>query len=485
MNIDPAKVRQAAQNGIPLVIQTSLLPPQTELDLEAILGIFLEELGQHSAWHHLSYCLKELTGNAKKANTKRAYFLEKKLDINDPVHYAEGMATFKRETLEDIDRYLELQDRAGLHIRVTFLIRDSVLHLKVSNNVPLNVAEKDRAQHRIARARTFDTMEQAFDEVLDESEGAGLGITILILMLRKMGLGEKAFQLDTTKDETIASLHIPASNLHVDLVAKLTEELVSVVDSLPPFPENLRRLMALLDKPDVQFEDLAAQLSLDPALTSDLIRYINSAGKGRKARVTNLRDAVQIVGLQGIREMIIPYGAQKLLDKFVSQQKVLWSEAQRISLLATGMAKEFRMERQDKDLAQIGGLLLTLGRIVVTYLHPKLDGSIKAFCKQKKISPDQFNDLTQTINPAELGARVAEKWKFPSNLVEVLRYQAWPEQVAPELYPVACVVHLAARLNSLEQGLITVSQIDPKVLETLKLSGPGKLEALRLKLDRS
>lgn len=468
MTIDSEKVMQAARKGIPLVIQTTLLPPQTELDLEEILGVFLRELGRQEVTHHLAYCLRELTGNAKKANTKRAYFLEKGLDILDTAQYEAGMATFRQETWDDIDRFLALQEKAGLHIRITFLIKDGVFLLRVANNAPLHPTEKHRISQRIERARLFDSMEQAFEDVLDDSEGAGLGITILVLMLRKMGLTEKAFTLEEVSGETEATLRVPAAGVHVDLIAGLTDELVGVVDSLPPFPENLRQLLVLLDKPDVDFEALARRLSLDPALTTDLIRYINSAGKGRRARVTNLRDAVQLVGLHGIREMILPYGTQKLLSKFIDQQKVLWAEAQTISTVALALARELRMDRQEQDLAQIGGLLSTLGRIVVAYLHPELDKHIRAFCRRKKIRPDQFNDLTQTINPAELGARVAEKWTFPSNLVEVLRYQAWPDKVSMDLYPVACLLHLASRPEAPDPFILEAIDLDPQVFRSIR-----------------
>lgn len=485
MNIDVGKVRQAAKNGIPLVIQTALLPPQTEIDLDEILGIFLQHLDLDHVRNHVSYCLKELTGNAKKANTKRAYFHLKGLNIQNPVDYETGMAHFKKETLHEIDRYLETQENLGLHIRITFLVRDQVLVLRVSNNAPLTPTEKARAEQRIAQAKAYESMEQAFGQVLDEAEGAGLGLTILILMLRKLGLPDKVFTLESEDSGTSATLRIPAAEVHVDLVETLTVEMAAWVDKLPPFPENLRQLMVLLDQPDVVFEDLAGRLSLDPALTSDLIRYINSAGKGRKSRVTNLRDAVGLVGLQGIREMIMPYATQKLLGPFIERQKELWVEAQRTSFLALGLAKELNFERQERDLAQIGGLLSSLGKIVVAYLHPERHTQVQAFCRQKKLSPDRFNDLTQIINPAELGAKVAEKWKFPTNLIEVLRFQAWPANVSPELYPVTCAIHLAVNLNSVEQGQIASSQIDEAALVALNLEDPQKLAEMRWRIDRT
>ena len=304
-----------------------------------------------------------------------------------------------------------------------------------------------------------------------------MGIVILILMLRKMGLTEKSFSLESAEGATTASLKIPMEAVKLELVTTLADELVQVIDSLPPFPENLRQLMKLLDQPDVEFEDLAARLSMDPALTADLIRYINSAGRGRRARVTNLRDAVQMVGLRGIREMILPYGTQKLLKKFVEQQKVLWKEAQRVSQFASGLAREFGLERQNQDLAQIGGLFSTLGRIIVSYLHPETSDRIEAYCRDKNFSSARFNDLTQTINPAELGARVAEKWQFPDNLVQVLRHQSWPHSVAPELLPTACIIHLAVHLNAHAQGLTQLDQIHEEVLVTLGAT-PEKLETL-------
>ncbi len=481
---DPSRVLHAARNSIPLVIQSALLPPETEVLLEEILTVFLGELGQQDLKDHLAYCLKELTGNAKKANTKRCYFQENGWDITKLEDYEQGMVSFKKDTLADIGRYFALQEQAGLHIRITFLIRNSTLYIAVKNNVAMTPTEMARAQERIAQARTFNTMEEAFVDVLDDAEGAGLGIVILVLMLRKMGLPEKAYHLASNKTETVATLQIPMDSVQFNLVNTLADDLVQVVDSLPPFPENLRQLLRLLDEPNVAFEDLAARLSIDPALTTDLIRYINSAGQGRKTRVTNLRDAVQLVGFKGIRQMILPYGAQKLLDRFVSSQKVLWTEAQRISFLSEQLARELKLDRSERDLVQIAGLLSNLGRIVVSYLHPELEGKIEAFCHEKNLSLTRFNDLTQTINPSELGARVAEKWQFPDDLIQVLRHQSAPMGIRANLLRPACVVHLAGSLNALSQGLITVDQLQDGVLEALKIA-PDRVEPLLARMAPS
>jgi hypothetical protein len=184
VKFERSQVLHAARNGIPLVIKTHSLPPETEADLEEILMIYLEELGQDAVKDHLAYCLKELTVNAKKANTKRVYFKEKGLNLDNPEDYEKGMKTFKSETLGNIQHYLELQEQQDLYIKVTYLIRNNMLHFSVRNNAPIKPKELTRVYDRLARSRAFESMEEAFAEVLDDSEGAGLGIVIMILMLR-------------------------------------------------------------------------------------------------------------------------------------------------------------------------------------------------------------------------------------------------------------------------------------------------------------
>jgi len=470
MNIDRNKVVHAARNGIPLVIKTHTLPSQTEGDLEEILLIYLEELGQAELKDHLAYCLKELTVNAKKANTKRVYFLEKNLRIDSPADYEKGMQSFKNDTLNNIDHYLKLQEQKDLYIKVTYLIRNNVLYMSVRNNVPISPKELTRVYDRVARSRAFESMEEAFSEVLDDSEGAGLGIVIMVLMLRKMGLTEKSFDLNQVGDETSASLTIPMNSVKLERVNMIADEIIQVLETLPPFPENLEKLLRLLGDPDVQFEKLASQLAHDPAMTADLIKYVNSAKYGVRKRIESLQDAVRLVGIRGLKDLVYPYGAHKLLDQYMNKQKDLWQNATKVSYYAAEMAHALKFDREDQSQAQIGGILYNLGQIILSFVHPDLSANIMTFCRAKGFSIELFDELTQAINPSDLGARIAEKWNFPEDLIQIIRYQNQPQAAVPSIQPVACVVHLAGSLLSVEQDLMSYGQINAGVIKALNLS---------------
>jgi HD-like signal output (HDOD) protein len=471
---DRAQLLHAARHGVPVVVTTHTLPPETEVELEQILALFLGELGQDGLTDHLSYCLRELTGNAKKANTKRVYFAEKGLSLSDPTEYERGMKTFKSDTLPNIARYLAEQEKQNLAIRVGFLIRDHTFYLSVRNSASITARELTRVYDRIARSRAFDSMEEAFEEVLDDSEGAGLGITILILMLRKMGLTEKAFDLSQAGTETVVSLTIPMESLKLSQVTQIADEVVAAVDSLPPFPEILRELTRLLADPEVPMATLAAQLAKDPALTSDLIKYLNSARWGRRPHIAGLEEAVRVVGILGLQELIYPYGAHKILAPYLKGLVHLQEDAARTSAYAVELAKLVKLERRTEALVQIGGLLSNLGQIIISYLKPAQSQRILEFCRTKEFSIDLFESLTQAINPSAVAGRIAEKWGFPPDLVELLRFQNQPQSASARIQPAAAVVHLAWSLVSVERGFLQYGQISPSLSAALKL---GELEA--------
>ena len=112
--IDEKKIKKAIQSGIPLTITTYTLPHEIEVYIEKVIEVFLRLTNQSRLKDYIFYCVQELVVNAKKANTKRVYFAERGLDIDDPDDYELGMENFKEETITQITRYLEMQKEKGL-----------------------------------------------------------------------------------------------------------------------------------------------------------------------------------------------------------------------------------------------------------------------------------------------------------------------------------------------------------------------------------
>jgi hypothetical protein len=159
------------------------------------------------------------------------------------------MKTFKEHTLEIIQHYLQMQKEQGLYIKVVFHARERNFAISVRNNVEMTKTEQIRIFDRIARSRAFSSMEEAFATVLDTSEGAGLGIVILIPLLKKIGLDEDAFHIEVENGETVATLAIPFSEVRIQKMDLLTQQIIREVESLPQFPDNIVYLQKLILTP--------------------------------------------------------------------------------------------------------------------------------------------------------------------------------------------------------------------------------------------
>jgi putative nucleotidyltransferase with HDIG domain len=478
--VDVPKIKRAAHNAIPLTITTYTLPHDIEVYMEEVLDAFLAELGQKKLKDYLVYCLRELAVNAKKANTKRVYFESKVLDINDPTDYEEGMKTFKQDTLENIAYYLGKQKEKGYYIKIIFQAKAQNILIEVRNNVEINKKEYIRIHDKLARSRQYNTLEEALSNVLDPSEGAGLGLVILVLMLKKIGLDEECFDIWAENNETVARITVPIAATKLEGVSLLTDEIVKSITSLPQFPENVVQVQRLIADPSSQIVDIARAISTDPAMTADLLKLVNSAAFMLQKKVDNIVDAVKLAGMRTIRGLLYSYGTLKILgDDSTEERKKLWDHSYRAAYYAYNLARNFKPQNKALlDDAYVGGMLHDMGKIVFSTVHPDLLKKIKDFCSDKGIAASTFEDIAGGMNHAEIGARVAEKWFFPESLVASIRFHHEPTLVDPEFKDVVNTVYLANMLCEYENGNVYYDQIDGSVLADFGLANDKQFKKI-------
>ncbi len=486
--MDPAgtlleKARSAAHDQKPFTVKSYKLPTQTEQQLVEVLGVFLEELNQGRLKDSLGYCLRELAVNGKKANTKRVYFEEKGLKLVNPADYQSGMKSFKQETLGKIDYWLQKQEEAGLYVRVTFHIQGRDLYVRVGNNTTITRKEQIRIYDRIARSRAFKSLEEAMTSVMDDSEGAGLGIVILVLMLKKIGLDEDAFDIDIENEETVARLVIPMDKATVEHLSEISNELIEQIESLPQFPENILELQRKIDDPDVQMGDVAQVLSRDPSLTADLLRTVNSARYMLPRRMDNVVEAVKVVGLRGLKQMLYSYGTRRVLGESDTETgRHLWEHSQKTAFYAYGIARNVYRRKEILDDVYVGGILHDMGKIVFSNIHPDVIDRMMSYCRRQGIPSTLLEAMSDGIDHAEVGGRLAERWNFPEALVQSIRYHHAPLRAHPNHRDVVCVVAVANIL--VHQDEFTPEAFDTRVLRILGIKNLEQLRQIHDQLQR-
>jgi putative nucleotidyltransferase with HDIG domain len=483
--IDIAEIQKAALHSIPLTFRLTSLLHESHALLDRILEAYLVELGQEQILEPLSYCLKELIGNAQKAHTKRLYFEEKGLDILNDEDYEKGMPDFWRESAERLEHWLELLKERNLAIGVTFHTTGGSLTIAVRNRTELTPREQTRIFDRIARARAFHSFVEALAQPIDSTEGAGLGILILLQFLKRIGLGEEAFAIESQNGETVASLAIPMNRVQLEAISVLTEAIVRDVDSLPHFPETVMELIRLTEDPRSTVAQIAGMIATDPALTADLLKLVNSAHYILPRRVNNIMQGVKIVGMKGLRNLLYSYGAQKILGEKYADMKSLWDHSYRAAYYALLLARSFKAKSDILDDVYVAGILHDLGQIIVTYLHPDSMEQMARFCKEKDISPRILERFSFGLNHADIGALIARKWNFPEQLVQGIKHHHDP-LVAPLQYKeIVYCVYMANALCDLERDFITFEQMERPVLGDFGIRSEEQCRRILERLQKS
>jgi putative nucleotidyltransferase with HDIG domain len=476
--VDEAKVKKAVQSGIPLTITTFTLPHEVEVYTEQLITMFLKQLNQENLKDYIVYCVQELAVNAKKANTKRVYFTERGLDVNNPDDYKLGMTSFKQDTLNDLAHYLKLQKEKGLYIKLVFQNKKGTIYLEVRNNVEATKTELIRIHDKLARSRQYNNLEDALSQVLDDSEGAGLGLVIMILMLKKMGLNEDCFDILGTGKETVARIVIPLEQAHVESLENLSSTIVENVNSLPQFPDNIIIVQRLINDPRSEMSDIARKISMDPALTADLLKIVNSAQYMAAKKVDSISEAVKMVGMRGIKNLLYSYGTQKLLGDDTIDKKQLWEHSYKTAFYAFNLVKNFTKDQNLLDDAYVAGILHDMGKIVFSNVHPDLLTKIRNFCAEKGLPSSTFEDLAAGMNHAEIGALVAEKWNFPEALICAIRFHHDPQAAPPEHRALIEPVYLANMFCEYEKNNIFFDQFDPEILGRFGISTKKQIDIL-------
>ncbi|MDR1374503.1 MAG: HDOD domain-containing protein [Treponema sp.] len=476
--VDEVKVKKAVQSGIPLTITTFTLPHEIEVYIDRVLTVFLKQVDQEKLKDYVVYCVQELAVNAKKANTKRVYFTERGLDLANPEDYKVGMATFKEDTLNNIAHYLQMQKEKGLYVKLVMQIKKNVVNIEVRNNVAVTKTELIRIHDKLARSRQYDNLEDALSQVLDDSEGAGLGLVILVLMLKKMGLTEDCFDILSTDRETIARLIIPLEQTRVENLSLLSETIVNNVNSLPQFPENIMMVQKLIGDPKSDMTEISRQISMDPALTADLLKIVNSAQYMLAKKVDNIAEAVKMVGIRGIKNLLYSYGTQKILGDDTIDKKILWEHSYKTAFYAFNLIKNFRRTYDLLDDVYVGGILHDMGKIIFSNVHPDLLRRIKEFCAEKNLPASTFEDLATGMNHAEIGALIAEKWNFPEGLVEAIRFHHDPAAASKDNKDLVGTVYLANMFCEYETGNVTYDQFDTTVLADFGITSKKQVDNL-------
>lgn len=200
-----------------LSFKTYVLSDRGESILKVIASTILQKYDRMDLMDIVYTAAKELVINATKANLKRVLFKEEGLNPDDLSEYQKGMSLF-RERLSGarIESYRDRFRNAHFPVIATFYYNEEVMHIKVKNMFTLLDIEEGRIRKKFKAAQSFKSLLDFYTDHGDDSEGAGLGLTMVGILLDESGIDKHAFTVYSNEfNETAARLEIPLKTSYV------------------------------------------------------------------------------------------------------------------------------------------------------------------------------------------------------------------------------------------------------------------------------
>lgn len=228
-------------------------------------------------------------------------------------------------------------------------------------------------------------------------------------------------------------------------------QIISKVQDLPSMPAAATRVLQITGNADTNAQMIADAIVLDQALAAKVLKIANSAFYGLSRSVTMVKEAVVVLGISHVRNLVITASAapwmRRALPGYDLEPKQLLLHGSAVAIGARMIAKSRRLTVADD--AFVAGLLADIGKIVLSeYFDGKLATMI-SLGAQAGMTFDQVETKVMGFDHACVGARLAEDWNLPATLVHAIRYHHAPSEAPEEYRPLCDCIHLADYLTML------------------------------------
>jgi putative nucleotidyltransferase with HDIG domain len=257
---------------------------------------------------------------------------------------------------------------------------------------------------------------------------------------------------------------------------------VKKVSSIATLPEVTAKIISTVENPKSTASELHRIVSHDPALVTRIMKVVNSAFYGLPGQIGSIERAIVLLGLNAIKNIAVAaslgqlFKASKLCDGFTA--KDLWTHCIAVGVAARDLARQMKLPVADE--AFLAGMIHDVGILISLQSFPE---QLRQVCEAARNSERNFVELEREVmngmDHQQLGACLAEQWRFPKNCQLVAGYHHQPAALGEQAKMLVMLVHVADticcqsrhgfNLTAMHQSLDDLElrrmQIDPALVQ--------------------
>lgn len=210
--------------------------------------------------------------------------------------------------------------------------------------------------------------------------------------------------------------------------SRLAEAILAGVTRLPTLPAVATRLLSMGVSEDVHLDEMIDLIEADPALSARMLSLCRCADAGLGDRITTVRRAVIMLGLEAVRSAVLSvlvFDRLRVDPDEVSDGSLLdiegfWTRSIATACVSERVAIERRADGVSSDQAYLAGLVSGLGKMSLYKVLPKSWEKALVMADAQHLSLGAAERATLGIDHHTAGKRLAEHWGLPESVRDVM-----------------------------------------------------------------
>jgi len=224
-------------------------------------------------------------------------------------------------------------------------------------------------------------------------------------------------------------------------VAQLSNEhsfkkIQEYINRMPSLSTTVTKVLEICNHPNTSPNDLNKVIALDPVLTGQVLKLINSAYYSLPNQITSLTRAIVMLGLNTVKNLALSTAILGTMGTEASFQSLpmdpFWTHSICVGVTAKILAGNLGIPMAIREEYFIAGLLHDLGKIPLNSCFPKEYSQVLNLARNKQAALHRAETLIFGFNHGLVGKMIAQKWRLNETITAALSHHHDPDQADEE-----------------------------------------------------
>jgi len=225
------------------------------------------------------------------------------------------------------------------------------------------------------------------------------------------------------------------------------EQIQIYIARLPSLSITAAKVMEICNNPEASPNDLNRVISMDPVLTGQVLKLINSAYYSLHHPISSLTRAIVMLGVNTVKNLVLSFA---ILEQMSTKRSFpvlsvedFWTHSLCVGVTAKCLSVAKGVPLCDQEEFFVGGLLHDLGKIPLNHQFPEKYFQVLDMAKRTQRSLFHSEGLVFGIDHGAIGSMIAEKWQLSPALIEALCFHHRPVEARESNHRLVFSVALA------------------------------------------